>query len=265
MPVDSRNALRGARIRGLLLAGVLMAAGVAACTKNSTSPSPAAATTTTTTAAATTVPATTTVPTTTTPVPTSFTLSGTVTGNDSKKAIAGAEIEILSGSTAGTKVLADANGFYTVSGLASGNVQFRVRAAGYDGYDGQAAIAGADLRLDVVMTRTTTTTTTTIGGALRADFTIQNPCTMAGNPFVIDCTADGRVTATNSEIILYRWDYLNKTFYGPTHALQLTCGDGPEQTVNFTVKLTVTEFGGATDTITKSTGVSKVNGACGFP
>src|SRR5262245_17234204 len=104
-------------LRPIRLAVALsLAAVVAACSDNSTNPSPATTTVSTTT---TSVAATTTVATTTVPAQAAtYTLTGQLTEDETNRGIGGAEIEILSGpSNVGQKTTTSAVGVYQFTNM----------------------------------------------------------------------------------------------------------------------------------------------------
>jgi hypothetical protein len=247
----------------LLSVTLILVAGAAACSKNETN-TPTSTTTTTAAATTTTTAASTT--TTSIAAPTQFTLTGLVSDASTNKPIPLADIEIIAGANIGRTFRTDANGLYSAPNLNPGSFTMRVRAFGYPSTDVQVTITNANQRVDVSIAPlpVSTTTTTSVGPTLKADFFwTPDPCTVSGAGPVTDCTVDS-ITSTGN-IVGYKWDYAGKTILNNARfKLTLACGDlsgtGTDVTVN--VSLTVTEAGGATDTITKTVPVTKINGAC---
>lgn len=251
----------------LVTVTILMAAGLAACTKNATAPSTS---TTTTVATTTTTTSTATTTTTSVPGPITFTLTGLISDIATNRPLA-AEIEIVEGANVGIIFRSDANGLYSASNLSPGTFTMRVRAFGYESTDVRGVtITNANLRVDVqlrlapISTTTTTSTTTTSVSALKADFSVSPvPCTISGSGATVDCTVDA--SASTGTLTGYEWKYKGKTITGNAKiSLLLACSDlGAQKDDTVIVTLTVTDDTGATATVTKGVVIVK-NGACGF-
>jgi len=197
-------------------------------------------------------------------VRTTFTLSGTVTGSDTKQPLAGAELEARDGSIVGKVFPTDASGAYAIPSLGPGTYTFYIRKAGYSTGGGQATIANTDARLDVVLDRTPAPAPPSAPSSLTAAFNVfPNPCTMSGTPVTVNCAVDGNASAGPSPITAYAFTYLGLTATSVVSDLRLTCGDGPEQEVHIPVTLTVTDADGNQNSTTKFVTVVKI-GACGF-
>jgi hypothetical protein len=264
-PLDAKHAVAAGHYMKqiLLTVTVLLAVGAAACKDKTTTPT----TTTTTTAAATTTTTAATTTTTSIAAPTQFTLTGRITDSGTNQGIPLADIEIIEGANIGRTQRAGADGNYTLANLNPGTFTMRVRAFGYPSTDVRVTITNANLRLDIPIAPlpVSTTTTTSIGPTLKADFIwTPDPCTVSGAGPVTDCTVDAIASIGN--IAGYKFDYAGKTVLNNARfRLTLACGDltGTGTDVTVSVSLTVTEAGsGATDTVTKSVPVTKINGAC---
>jgi hypothetical protein len=232
------------RILILVMTLVLVGCG------NDTSPS---TTSTTTTSVATT---TTSVATTT--IPTSFTLSGTMTdATTSQPVTTASEVEILDGSRAGQK-FPGTNGAYSITGLTAGTFTARFRAVDYQSADRQVTIGNANVMLNVPLQR----------NPLVARFTwAPDPCQLTNNGsggVTTNCLVNGSSSSGFFMITGYAWSYPSSSGTGQAHNLTLSCGNDPgSQRASVPVTLTVTDSSGASVSTTQTVPALKT-GVCGF-
>jgi hypothetical protein len=172
-----------------------------------------------------------------------------------------ADIEIISGANAGVRFQTDNNGAYNVPNLAAGTFVLRAWAQGYNIKDVPATIANADLRVDIVLDPAPTTTTTV--PSIHATFTWSpNPCTIDVGP-VVNCMVDGG--ASTGSNIRFHWAYAGKdVFDQAAFNLSLGCGNlqGSGTNVTASVRLTITDDSGNTDSIDQGVPFTKLNGVC---
>jgi hypothetical protein len=81
-----------------------------------------------------------------------FGVAGVITDGESGQPVAG-EVEIIDGPDAGRKTPTDGAGRYALSGLSSGSLTVRARAAGYDSGDMHVTIVDRDVRADITLRR----------------------------------------------------------------------------------------------------------------
>src|SRR6185503_18169468 len=94
---------------------VCLCAGVVACSGKS-SPAPAAPTTPTTP---------------TPPVASTYSVTGSVTDQQSGRGIASALVRVMDGADANKAAVSDANGAYSLTGLQAGQFELNISASGY--------------------------------------------------------------------------------------------------------------------------------------
>lgn len=207
-------------------------------------------TTTTTTTSTTPVATTTSTVATTTTVPTSFTVTGTISdATDNQPVGTAAEIEFLTGPRAGQKVAA-VNSVYTITGLSAGSFTMRVRAIGYNSSDRTVDVTNANVSLNVSLARSLSFGTT------------PDPCTITMGT-ITNCTLNGPPQTGRATITSWTWSssFFNGSgqFY---NVPQFTCGDYTGQQIGIPVTLVVA-FSGGTASTTQTITVRK-QGACGF-
>jgi len=86
------------------------------------------------------------------PPPATWTVSGSVRAADGDTPIAGARVEVVEGSGAGTAVQADEDGGYRIGGLQAGSYGLRASADGFDAQTRSVSVA-RDERVDFALVR----------------------------------------------------------------------------------------------------------------
>jgi hypothetical protein len=142
------------------------------------------------------------------PAPT-YSISGTITGNDTDGAIAGASVQLKSGSgNIGSSVSTNSSGTYTISSVPAGTYTIEVSAAGYD----RGIISSVDV-LDADITNQNLTLTKTVIFIPVADITMSNSASVQT---ATNLTLTGTITpggATNRTIT---WSVVNANGTGAT-------------------------------------------------